>query len=403
MKVPFAPPRIDNLIINEVVDTLRSGWITTGPKTKRFEQELTQYTGAKKTVCLGSATAGLELVLRWFGVGSGDEVIVPAYTYCATANVVLHCGAKPIMVDVNPSDYNIELSQLAKAITNRTKAIIPVDFGGNPCDYAALNRLVQEQNSRFVPSTEMQKRLGRILILADAAHSFGASYKGHKAGALTDISVFSFHAVKNLATAEGGAVVFNLPEHFDHEKLYQEFCVKSLHGQSKDALAKTSKGGWRYDVLEAGYKCNMTDIQASLGLVELGRYDAENLPKRKYICERYLQAFSNKRWANLPVFKNISFEGSYHLFPLRISGITESERDSIIDELASHEISVNVHFLPLPLLSLYKNKGYNIQNYPVAQSLFEQTITLPVFFDITDAQIDFVIEKLIECVEKHLN
>src|SRR6185369_4723760 len=321
--IPFSPPRIYQKIIDEVVDTLRSGWITTGPKTKRFEKELAAYCSAPAVLCVNSATAGLEVMLRWFGVGPGDEVIVPACTYAATANVIVHCGATPVFVDVNAADFNISVAAVAAAITPRTKAVMPVDFGGWPCEYDELNDLVRERAAEFVPATDEQRKLGRILVLADSAHSIGARYKGRRTGALTDVTVFSFHAVKNLTTAEGGAVAFNLPAPFSNEEIYSRLCVKTLHGQNKDALAKTQKGNWRYDIVEAGYKANMTDIVASIGLVELARYDSDTLVKRRRIVESYADALGKHAWAELPVFDRDGRTSSFHLFPLRIRGIDE--------------------------------------------------------------------------------
>lgn len=390
--IPFAPPHIDQKIIDEVVDTLRSGWITTGPKTKKFEKLLTAYCGNKSTLCLNSATAGLEIILRWFGVQAGDEVILPAYTYSATANVIMHCGAKPVFVDVGP-DFNIDVAAVKSAITAKTKVIMPVDFAGFPCDYDALNALValKETTDLFTPNTFEQTQLGRILILSDAAHSFGATYKGKQTGALTDVSVFSFHAVKNLTTAEGGAVALNLPAPFDNEALYAALCVKTLHGQNKDALAKTKPGNWRYDIVEPGYKMNMTDIMASIGLVELSRYDTTILPARKQIVEDYAQAFAADDWAIVPAFKTNEKESSYHLFPLRIKGASEEQRDAIIAKIVAQQVSVNVHFIPVPMTGYYSGIGYSIKDYPHTYSLFQNEITLPVFVGLTGEQTKTVV------------
>jgi len=398
--IPFSPPRIDQKIIDEIIDTLHSGWITTGPKTKRFEQNLTTYAGSKKTLCLNSATAGLELVLKWFGVKAGDEVILPAYTYCATANVIIHCGAKPVFVDINPEDFNISIAAIQQAINANTKVIMPVDFGGYPCDYDAINALIASPaiSSLFIANGEQQKQLNRILVLSDAAHSIGASYKGKKTGSLTDVSVFSFHAVKNLTTAEGGAIAFNLPLPFDNDKIYQDFCVTALHGQNKDALAKTQKGNWRYDVVEAGYKCNMTDIAASIGLIELARYEKDTLVERKKIFEQYTAALRQHQWAEIPIYHSAEKTSSYHLYPLKIKGITELERDLIIKEIFDQEVSVNVHFIPVPMLSFYKNLGYDIANYPVAYNNYAREITLPVFYGLTHSQVETVIQALIKAV-----
>lgn len=398
--IPFSPPRIDQKIIDEVTAALKSGWITTGPRTKLFEKKITEYCGNKSTVALNSATAGLELILRWFGVGEGDEVILPAYTYCATANVVIHCGATPVFVDVNAHDFNISTREIEKAITSRTKVIMPVDFAGFPCDYDQINALVSRKDiaDRFISKTEEQQKLGRILVLSDAAHSFGANYKGKATGSLTDVSVFSFHAVKNLTTAEGGAVAFNLPEPFDNEELYTKFCVTSLHGQNKDALAKTQKGNWRYDVVEAGYKCNMTDLSAAIGLIEIERYKNDTLIKRKAIFDAYRDAFSAYSWAETPIYETEEKMTSYHLFPFRIKGVTEAQRDEIIKNIFDEDVSVNVHFIPVPMLSFYTNMGYNVKNYPVTWDNYSREMSLPVFYELTDEQVKRVIMAVIKSV-----
>ena len=398
--IPFSPPHIDDKIIDAVTEVLRSGWITTGPKTKLFEKNISAYCGSKSTLCLNSATAGLEIMLRWFGVGVGDEVILPAYTYSATANVVMHTGAKPVFVDVNADDFNINCNEVAKAITKRTKVIMPVDFGGFPCNYEALNQLAEVSRIDFKPNCENQKLLGRIMILSDAAHSFGASQGAKKTGSLTDVSVFSFHAVKNLTTGEGGAIALNLPAPFDNDEIYKFLCVLTLHGQNKDALAKMQKGNWRYDIVEAGYKCNMTDINAAIGLVELERYDADTLIKRKLICDAYAKVLSKYEWAQLPVMQTAGSMTSYHLFPLRIKGITELQRDQIMQFIFDKDVSVNVHFIPLPMLSFYKNQGYEITSYPVTLDNYSREITLPVFYDLTDKQIEAVVNAVVSAVEK---
>jgi dTDP-4-amino-4,6-dideoxygalactose transaminase len=343
-------------------------------------------------------------MLRWFGVGPGDEVIVPAYTYCASANVILHCGATPVMVDINEDDFNASITDIKSKITNKTKVIIPVDISGFPCDYDELMDLVtsDETKAMFTPKTQEQKNLGRILVLADAAHSFGAWYKGKRSGSLADVNIFSFHAVKNLVTAEGGSVCLNLPEPFDNDEVYKYLCMKTLHGQSKDALAKTQKGNWKYDVLEPGYKANMTDLQAAIGLVELERYDSENLVKRKEIFKFYHDFFSQYEWANIPLFKTDDKEGSYHLFLLRVNGIEEATRDEIIQKIFDLDVSVNVHFQPLPLLTAYKERGYDIKDYPEAYNSYKNVITLPVYFDLTDAQLNTICNAVKEAVEATL-
>jgi dTDP-4-amino-4,6-dideoxygalactose transaminase len=390
--IPFSPPRMDRKIVDAVVETLYSGWITTGPKTKKFEQELTRYGGHKLTLCVSSASAGLELMLRWFGVKEGDEVIVPAYTYSATANVVVHCGAKVVFVD-SGSDFNIDPGAVLRAITLRTKVIIPVDIAGWPCDYDAINELVGRPSVRelFTPATPIQENLGRILVLSDAAHSIGGIYNHRKVGSLADITVYSFHAVKNLTTAEGGAVCLNLPETFDHDAIYRDLNAKSLHGQTKDALAKTQVGNWRYDIIEPGYKYNMTDIAASIGLVELARYDQDMLVQRKRIFDRYAAAFRSSPWAALPVYETAGSRSSYHIFLLRIKDISEEQRDAIIQQIFARDVSVNVHFVPLPMMTYYRNLGYRMEDFPVAYDNFSREITLPVYYDLTDDMVDTVI------------
>ncbi|MBN2681606.1 MAG: DegT/DnrJ/EryC1/StrS family aminotransferase [Bacteroidales bacterium] len=401
--IPFSPPKINQEIIEEITDTLKSGWITTGPKTKLFEKKISEYCGNPSTLCVSSATAGLELILRWFGIGEGDEVIVPAYTYCATANVVVHCGAKPVLADINKDDFCIDVSKLKSLITPNTKVIIPVDIAGYPADYDSIFSLVNEQDvrSKFNAKTQEQKDLGRILILSDAAHSFGAFYKGKRTGVCTDITVFSFHAVKNLTTAEGGAIALNLPEPFENEKLYSFFNIMSLHGQSKDALAKTA-GNWRYDVISAGYKANMTDIQASMGLVEIKLYDKETIPRRKEIFDMYSKAFASFSWAKCPLYENDTNTSSYHVYLLRINGIDENMRDDIISRIFKKEVAVNVHFQPLPLLSFYKNLGYKMGDYPVSYSNYACEISLPVYFDLTNNDVETVINAVKTSVEEVL-
>jgi dTDP-4-amino-4,6-dideoxygalactose transaminase len=405
--IPFSPPRIDQKIIDAVTEVLKSGWITTGPKTKLFEKMLTEYYGGKSTLCLNSATSGLELMLRWFGVKEGDEVILPAYTYSATANVIVHCGAKPVFVDVS-EDFNINVGEIEKAVTSKTKVIMPVDVGGMPCDYDSINALAQRDDikKKFFGESAEQKMLGRILVLSDAAHSLGALYNGKKAGALTDISVFSFHAVKNLTTAEGGAVALNLPSPFNNEELYQKLCVRILHGQDKDALAKMQKGNWRYDIVEAGYKMNMTDILAAIGLVELDRYDNDTLKKRKQVCEKFSEGLSKYDWAVIPQFKiqntKHTIQSCYHLYQLRIKGITESQRDAIMQKIFDRDVSVNVHFIPVPMMSFYKSLGYDIQDYPRTYEMYSNEISLPVFYDMTEEQVQTVISVVAESAEEVL-
>lgn len=390
--IPFSPPRIDDEICQAVVDTLKSGWITTGPKTKTFEQKISAYCNASHTLCLNSATAGLETMLRWYGVQQSDEVIIPAYTYSATANVIMHCGATPVMVDINPHDFNISLSEIEKHITKKTKVIIPVDFAGFPADYSEIMQLVKSLSHLFQPAHPHQEQLGRIMVLSDAAHSFGATYKGKKVGTACDATVFSFHAVKNLTTAEGGAIVLNLPPPFDNQKIYQHLCIHTLHGQTKDALSKMQKGNWKYDIIEAGYKYNMTDILASIGLVELARYDHDTLPKRKQIFDFYTKELSSLPNVQLPIYETPNKTSSYHLYPLRIKNITEAQRDAIIQEIFAQDVSVNVHFIPLPMMSFYSQHGYNIKNYPIAYDNYSREISLPVFYDLSPSQMQQVVD-----------
>lgn len=405
MKVAFSPPRIDDKIVEAVSLALRSGWITTGPRTKLLEEKVTAYCGNKRTICLNSATAGMELILRWFGIGEGDEVIVPAYTYCATANVVVHCGATVIFVDVNETDFNISVDNIRKAITNKTKAIIPVDFAGLPCDYDEINTLVNEPSVKalFSAHTEQQKQLGRILVMADAAHSFGAYYKDRHTGTLCDVSVFSFHAVKNLTTAEGGAVALNFEAPIDNDTIYTDLNRLSLHGQSKDAMAKFSgKASWEYDVMEAGYKCNMTDVHAAIGLTEIVRYDDENLAERKHIFDVYSASFSEYGIFRVPVYETDEKTSSYHVYPLRLNGITAEQRNQIIDKIFEKEISVNVHFKPVPMMTAYKKLGYDIANYPVALQNFSTEISLPVYHGLDIEKVNWVIDAVLESVEEVL-
>lgn len=401
--IPFSPPRIDQRVIDEVTAALTSGWITTGPRTKLFEKQLTEYCGNKCTVAVSSWTAGMEVVLRWWGIGPGDEVIIPVITYCASANVVIHTGAKPVMVDINPDDFNVSVEAIRKAITPRTKVIMPVDIAGFPCDYEAIYAIVNDPviREQFQANSVYQKQLGRILVAADAAHSFGATYQGKRSGALADVSCFSFHAVKNLTTAEGGTISVNLPDSFDHEAIYKELCILILHGQSKDALAKAQKGNWRYDVEEPGYKCNMTDIQAAIGLVELERFQ-ENLDRRKAICLAYNEGLKNESWAILPKMKDAKRETCYHLYQLRVAGASESQRDAIMQAIFDQDVSVNVHFQPLPILTAYKKRGYRMEDYPEAWKAYSNEITLPVYFDLTDEQVQTVIGAVKSAVKQVL-
>lgn len=394
--IPFAPPRIDQEMIDEVIDTLRSGWITTGPKTRLFEEQLADYCNVENALAVSSATAGLELMLRWFGIGPGDEVIVPAYTYCATANVVVHCGAKPVMVDVE-KDFNISIEGIKRAISPRTKVILPVDLGGWPCDYNEIFEIAR--HSPFSASNEIQEMLGRIMVLTDAAHSLGARYNNRMSGSLADATVFSFHAVKNLTTAEGGAVALNLPSPFDNNSIYTSLRTKSLHGQSNDALAKFKKSSWEYDVHEAGYKMNFTDIQAALGIAGLKVYETETLPRRHAIFERYDKALSRFPWAITPPFQTSLKKSACHLYLLKIRDADLATRNRIIQKILEKRVAVNVHYKPLPLLTYYKNLGYDIHDFPIANQHWCCEITLPVFYDLSDENIVEVVKVLASTVQ----
>jgi dTDP-4-amino-4,6-dideoxygalactose transaminase len=399
--IPFSPPRIDDKIIAEVTDALKSGWITTGPKTKLFEKKIANYCNVTNVLAVNSWTTGAELLLYWFGIKEGDEVIVPVYTYCASANIVIHRGAKVIMVDVN-SDFGIDVSKIEKHITSKTKAIIPVDVGGLPIQFDDLKAIINkpEIKEKFTPQSENQEKLGRIMILSDAAHSFGAKYKGLNVGSEVDFTVFSFHAVKNLTTAEGGAICINLPKPFDNAEVYKQLNTLTLHGQNKDALAKTQKGSWEYDVIDAGFKCNMTDILSSIGLVEFDRYESETLPKRKNIFKEYSDLLSKYDWAILPHYIDKNRESSYHLYLLRIKEVTLEERNLIIQEIFDQDVSVNVHYKPLPMLSYYKGLGYDINNFPSAKALWECEVSLPVYYSLSKEDIITVVDAVVKSVIK---
>lgn len=397
--IPFSPPRIDQKVIDEVTAALQSGWITTGPRTKLFEKRISEYCDCKTTVAVNSWTMGMQVLLHWWGIGEGDEVILPAYTYCASANVIIHAGAKPVMVDVSLEDFNINSDKVKAAITSKTKAIIAVDIAGFPCDYDKLYEVISEKQPLFSATNDLQKKLGRILLISDAAHSFGATMNGKVSGAFADISCFSFHAVKNLTTAEGGAICFNLPDSYDHDEIYKAFNTMILHGQNKDALAKTQKGNWRYDVEEPGFKCNMTDIQAAIGLVELERYH-ENIERRKFIFQSYTDELKKYGWAITPKYIDDSKESCYHLYLLRIKGISESQRDAIMQLIFDQDVSVNVHFQPLPILTAYKKRGYSIEDYPETWNKYSNEISLPVYYNLSDEDMATVLKAVVSSVEK---
>ena len=393
-KITFSPPDITDREIAEVVDTLKSGWITTGPKTKKFEEEIAKYCGIKKSVCLNSATAAMELALRLFDIGEGDEVITSAYTYTASASVIYHCGAKIILADTKNGEFNIDPKEVEKLITPKTKAIIPVDIGGFPADYSEILEIVEKKKDIFNPKKgTYQEKLGRILVLADSAHSFGSNYKGRKTGSVADITSFSFHAIKNLTTAEGGALTWNFSENFDNEQIYKELMLLALHGQNKDALAKLKAGAWKYDIVMPGYKCNMTDIMASIGLVQLERYDNEILQKKKelvFYYEKYLKDLTNK--IELPIFKNDDKESCRHLYMIRLKNQDEEKRNEVITKLGENDIATNVHFQPLPLLTAYKNLGFKIEDYPNAYNQYKNEISLPLHDFLSEDDVKYICE-----------
>ena len=395
-KITFSPPDITEREIAEVVDTLRSGWITTGPKTKKFENEIAEYCGTKKAVALNSATAAMELALRLFDIGEGDEVITSAYTYTASASVVYHCGAKIILADTKKGEFNIDPKEIEKLITPRTKAIIPVDIAGLPADYTEIFEVIEKKRNIFnAKKGTYQEKLGRILVLADSAHSFGSDYKGKKIGSVADITSFSFHAIKNLTTAEGGALTWNLPGNFDNEEIYKEIMLLALHGQNKDALAKLKAGAWKYDIVMPGYKCNMTDIMASIGLVQLQRYDGEILKKKEELVsyyEKYLGDLTDK--IELPIFKNDIKESCKHLYMIRLKNQDEEKRNEVIAKLGENDIATNVHFQPLPLLTAYKKLGFKIEDYPNAYNQYKNEISLPLHDFLTEDDIKYIINKL---------
>ena len=389
MKIPFSPPYIDEAVINEVVDSLRSGWITSGPKVKALEEEIKVFSNAKEVLCVISWSSGAIMMLRWLGVTAEDEVIVPAYTYSATALAVLHAGAKPVMVD-SGEDFNISVDAIRKAITPRTKAIIP----GFPCDYDRIMRLVNEPEIRnlFQATSFVQEKLGRILVMNDAAHSLGAYYsKNQRTGCETDIAIFSLHAVKNVTTAEGGAICLNLPEPFDNAELYKELRMMSLNCQTKDAFSKSKAGGWRYDIVGLGMKINMADVNAAIGLAQIREYP-ELLKERKRVFNTYSKAFADCDWAILPPSEDGEKESSYHIYALRIKDFTEEQRDRMIDEIAKSEVAVNVHFIPMPMLSFFSSLGYDIKNYPQAYENFKGEISLPIYPQLDEEKLDFIIK-----------
>ena len=392
--IPFSPPDITEEEINEVCDTLRSGWITTGPKTKQFEREIAEFCGTDRAVCLNSATAAMELCLRVLGVGEGDEVIVPAYTYTATASVVCHVGATLKMCDIQSDNFELDYDKLGGLITEKTKVVMPVDLAGRMCNYDKIFEVVESKKSLFRPNNELQKGFGRVIVLTDGAHSFGSKQGDTMSGAKGDFTSFSFHAVKNLTTAEGGALTWRSRDFIDNEDIYKQLQLLSLHGQNKDALAKTKAGAWEYDIVAPLYKMNMTDIMAAIGLAQLKRYP-EMLKKRREIIQIYNQILSDKKFMPLVHFdENNTSDG--HLYLLRIDGISPVQRNEIIEKMAENGIACNVHYKPLPLLSAYKNLGFDIKDYPNALAHFENEITLPLNTKMTLDDAEYVAKTLLE-------
>lgn len=396
MNIKFSPPDITQEEIDEVTDTLRSGWITTGPKTKLFEKQIAQYCHTAKAVCLNSATAGLELILRFLGIGEGDEVITSAYTYTASASVIEHVGAKIVLVDVDKEDFYISAANVAKAVNDRTKAIIGVDIAGVIADYDALYKIAEDNKGIFKAANPVQKRIGRIAVIADAAHSFGAVREGKVSGEIADFTSFSFHAVKNLTTAEGGAVTWKSIEGISDEDIYTQFMLISLHGQSKDALSKMKIGAWEYDIKTLGYKCNMTDIMSAIGIVQLRRYPSL-LARRKEIIEKYDKAFAGTAITPVKHYGK-DFAGSGHLYITRVDGIDEKQRNAIIIRLAEKGIASNVHYKPLPMFTGYKAIGFDIKDYPCAYDMYRNEITLPLHTLLTDEEVDYIIDSYKEAV-----
>lgn len=395
--IPFSPPDMTEAEANEVREAILSGWITTGPRTKEFERLIAICCQTKKAVALNSATAAMELTLRVLGVGEGDEVIVPAYTYTATASVVHHVGAKIVMVDVAPGAFEIDYDSIADAITERTKVVMPVDLGGVMCDYDRVFAAVESKRGLFRPANDIQKAFGRVVVLADAAHAFGARRHDRMCGEVADFTSFSFHAVKNLTTAEGGAITWKSIPGIDDEWLYKQYQLLSLHGQSKDALAKTQLGAWEYDIVAPDYKCNMTDISAAIGLVQIRRY-AELLHRRRQIVERYNEALKD---CNVQVLNHYGddHQSSGHLYLVRLLGKDCEYRNEVIRKMAERGIACNVHYKPLPMMTAYKNLGFDIKDYPNAYRQFENEVTLPLHTRLTDEDVDYVIGNFVEILK----
>lgn len=400
MNIPFSPPDITEEEINEVSEALRSGWITTGPRTKELEKEVAELCGVNKAVCLNSQTACGEMTLRLLGIHEGDEVITSAYTYTASASVVCHVGAKLVLVDTQKDSLEMDYDKLADSITEKTKVIIPVDLGGVPCDYDKIFSIVESKKHLFHPENKLQEKIGRVIVMADTAHAFGATYHGKPVGSVADFSNFSFHAVKNFTTAEGGAAVWRDIEGIDSDKLYKQYQLFSLHGQSKDALAKTKLGAWEYDIVGLWYKCNMTDVVAGIGLAQMRRYKGL-LARRKEIIGKYDAAFKPLGIKVLDHY-NDEHQSSGHLYITRIPGITSEQRSEIITKMAEKGVACNVHYKPLPMMTAYKNLGFDIKDYPNAYENFANEITLPLHTKLTDEEVDYVIEQFSRIVKEYI-
>lgn len=397
MKISFSPPDITDLEIEEVCEALRSGWITTGPRTKKFEAEIAKVCHTDKAVCLNSATAALELILRILGIGPGDEVITSAYTYTASASPAIHCGATVKFVDTGKDSFEMDYEALENAITEKTKVVIPVDIGGVVCDYDRIFEIVERKKALFKPNNDIQKGFGRVIVVADCAHAFGAKWHGKVAGEIADFSSFSFHAVKNLTTAEGGAATWRTRDFIDNEAVYKQFQLLSLHGQSKDALAKTQLGAWEYDIVAPNYKCNMTDIMAGIGLAQLSRYQGL-LARRRQIIEAYDAALADLPVAVLKHY-GADFAGSGHLYITRLLGRTDHERREVIVKMAERGIACNVHYKPLPMMTAYKALGFDIKDYPNAYHLFENEVTLPLHTRLSDEDVEYVISNYVDVIK----
>ncbi len=401
MQIPFSPPDISELEIEQVTEALRSGWITTGPKTKELERQVADFCGTSRAVCLGSQTACAEMTLRLLGVGEGDEVITSAYTYTATASVVCHVGAKLILVDTQKDSLEMDYNQLEAAITEKTKVVVPIDLAGIPCNYEKIYSIVEKKKAMFHPTNKIQEAIGRVIVMADAAHAFGAKMNdGSMVGSIADFSNFSFHAVKNFTTAEGGAVTWKSIEGIDDEELYHQYQLLSLHGQSKDALAKTQLGAWEYDIVGPWYKCNMTDVAAGIGLAQMQRYKGI-LARRKEIIEKYNAAFKPMGIEVLEHYNDVH-QSSGHLYITRVPGITLNQRHEIIVKMAEAGVACNVHYKPLPMMTAYKNLGFDIKDYPNAYKRFENEITLPLHTKLTDEEVEYVIEQYSRIVKEYI-